>query len=152
MIDAKWIVVTNDGDKVVLNRETEEAFEEAELKRPDGTDANTWLALWPVGASYTVDDFEIEAKRAFSIMPPSIHAKMPLRDYARALYLQHASQNPEIAKEYLAAISGGDVALMSFVEKVSDQSPEISSWDRAYMLSLAVEKGLIPARKEDSVK
>jgi len=83
---------------------------------------------------------------------PSIHGKMLLRDYARALYVQHSARDKDIAREYLAAIGGGDVALMLFVEKYSDQSPEISAWERAYILNLAVEKGLIPARKEESVK
>jgi hypothetical protein len=69
MSNTKWIVVTNDGETTVLRRETQEAIEEATLRRPDGTDSDAWLTLWPVGSSYNADEYVVKVQHVFSIPP-----------------------------------------------------------------------------------
>jgi hypothetical protein len=77
-------------------------------------------------------------------MTQTVHESTLLREYARALYLFHVEQNPDVAQEYLAAIRGSEVALHNFLRKWSDTSPEIAAQEHKQMIDLAVEIGLIP--------
>ena len=53
----RWCVTFNDGNRVVLQQETDEAITEAELLRPDGIDASEWHSSWPVGAAYGESEY-----------------------------------------------------------------------------------------------
>ena len=53
----KWKVLSNDGDTVSLHRETNEATEESELRRPYNTTPTAWRELWKVGAEFGNDEF-----------------------------------------------------------------------------------------------
>jgi hypothetical protein len=71
-MNTKWKVKSTNGDQTVLRRETKEAFEEAELQRPDGTDSGAWLTLWPIGSSYSEDEYSIKVQHVFSIPPHAV--------------------------------------------------------------------------------
>ena len=45
-----------------------------------------------------------------------------VHEHARQIYLGLASKDPNISKEWIAAISGNEAALYNFVEKHSDPS------------------------------
>jgi hypothetical protein len=72
MKNTNWVTTFNDGNKVVLSHDTETALEEAELQRPEGTDANTWLTLWPVSASYNTDEYVVKVQNVFSSLPHTV--------------------------------------------------------------------------------
>jgi len=72
MNNEHWVVTFNDGIKAVLSRETKEAVEEAEVQRPNGTDADTWLTLWPVDSSYNADEYVVKVQHVFSIPPHTV--------------------------------------------------------------------------------
>lgn len=57
MANTKWQIVSNDGDTVVLRRETEDIIEEAELKRRSDTYESAWRKSWPVGAEFDAKTF-----------------------------------------------------------------------------------------------
>jgi hypothetical protein len=67
-----WVVLSNDGEITVLRRETQDAIREAELHRPDGTDASAWRTLWSLGGSYSADEYVSKVQNVFSIPPHAV--------------------------------------------------------------------------------
>ena len=70
-----------------------------------------------------------------------------VHEHARQIYLGLASKDPNISKEWLAAIGGNDAALYNFIEKHSDPSYVEPSEEEMKRLSEELEREFSKEKK-----